>query len=121
MKIEDFKKKMKPKKDSELKKFQNEILELIHAKYSHESISIFLNQNGVKTSRRNVSKFIKNLDTKQIPKKEIPKIEEKQSTISTNEMKQIKEENTQKVGIQFPKLQRVGKDTEIKDTPDWAK
>jgi arginine repressor len=118
MKIEDFKKKKKPKNKSKLFDFKNEILQLIKDEYSQESICEFLKENGVQTKQSNISQFVKKLKKTQEPKKEIPKIEEKKASISTNE---IKQESTPNTGIQFPKLQRIGKDTDIKDAPDWAK
>lgn len=93
MTLENFKKKNKPKKDSDLRKFQNEILELVGSKYSHESIAKFLEENGVKTTRRNVSKFIKKLDTNQQTKKETFILKDK-NKIETEEIKkEISKEN----------------------------
>lgn len=118
MKIEEFKKKKKTKNKSKLFDFKNEIIELITDGYSQESICEFLQENGVETNQPSVSRFLKKITKIEEPKKEDLKIEEKKASISTNEMKQ---KPTPSTGIQFPKLQRVGKDTEIKPAPDWAK
>jgi len=62
MKLEDFKKKYKPKKVSYLNEYKNEIIELLEANYSHQAIVVFLKKNGIKTTRQNVSKWISKMN-----------------------------------------------------------
>ena len=95
MKIEEFKKRKKPKNKSKLFDFKIEIMELIRDEYSQESICEFLKENGVKSKQSNISKNLKKKKKLQKPKEETPKIEEKKSNISINEMKQLKEEKSQ--------------------------
>jgi len=64
MTLEQFKKKEKPKSKSKLLAFEKEILELINDNYSHRKIAEFLNANGVKTSRVNVTKWVNRNKTK---------------------------------------------------------
>ncbi|MGB3751947.1 MAG: hypothetical protein WA945_10295 [Arcobacteraceae bacterium] len=61
MTLEQFKKKENTKAKSKLFEFENEILELLNDDYSHQKIADFLNENGVKTSRVNVTKWINKL------------------------------------------------------------
>ena len=104
MKIEEFKKKNKPKQISKLKKFENEILELHNANYSLKSITLFLKNNGLKTTFQNVSRFINSLNQSNtvIKKKDVIK------------------KDTSQVNKILPKLKKVGKDLDLKDAPDWA-
>ncbi|MDY0122841.1 hypothetical protein [Sulfurimonas sp.] len=105
MNIEEFKKKNKPKRASSLKEFEGEILELKNDNYSLKSIVQFLKKNGVITTFQNVSKFLKSAtkDTKNTPISK-PAISEK-----------AKSDNFQNF-----KLERKGKDLEIKAAPEWA-
>jgi arginine repressor len=96
MTLESFKKKnQKLKNKSKLFEFQNEIIELITDGYSQESICEFLQENGVKTNQPSVSRFVKKITKIEEPKKEDLKKEDLKTNTSLNEMKQIKEENTQ--------------------------
>ena len=61
MNIDDFKKCNKPKYQSQLFRFKSEILNLLSENYSHEKIQKFLQLEGIKTSRRNVTRFISSL------------------------------------------------------------
>jgi len=104
MDIEEFKKKNKTKQISKLKKFENEILELHNANYSLKSITLFLKNNGLKTTFQNVSRFINSLNQSNtvIKKKDVIK------------------KDTSQVNKILPKLKKVGKDLDLKDAPDWA-
>ncbi len=103
MNITEFKKKNKPKKISNLKKFEAEILELSNANYSQVSILNFLLANGLRTTQQNLSKFIQSIDENKVQKINI-KDKNKNSTSS----------------LSIPKLQKVGKDLDIKKAPSWA-
>lgn len=105
MDIEQFKKKNKPKRTSNLREFESDILELKNLNYSLKSITQYLHKNGVITTFQNVSKFLKSAtkDTKNTPISK-PAISEK-----------AKSDNFQNF-----KLQRKGKDLEIKAAPEWA-
>lgn len=105
MNIEEFKKKNKPKKTSNLRKFESDILELRNANYSLKSITQFLQKNGVITTFQNLSKFLKSAS------KDI-----KNTTIS----KPAISEKAKSDNFQNFKLERKGKDLEIKDAPSWA-
>lgn len=108
MNIEEFKKKNKPKKTSKLKKFEREILELHQDKFSLKSIVLYLQKNEVNTTFQNVSKFIKSKENTPIfkspPKKENRKVEKSEEVESVTPFK----------------LERKGKDLEIKAAPSWA-
>lgn len=106
MDIAEFKKKNKPKKVSVLKRFEVEILELYNDNYSLISITQFLQKNGVKTTFQNVSLFIKSLKTNNISAQ---KKDEASKDIQANKTNSI-----------LPKLEKVGKDLELKEAPDWA-
>ena len=106
MNISEFKKKNKPKKVSNLKKFEVEIIELHNDNYSLKSIAQFLNQNGIKTTFQNVACFIKSTDKKNIY---MPDKNEKTNSKSI-----------QKINSILPKLEKVGKDLDLKEAPDWA-
>jgi len=106
MNIHEFKDKHKPKKISSLKKFEAEILELHNANYSLMTITKFLNENGIKTSFQNVSRFIKCINNATSKFNNTKKIENK-STVAGN-------------SILLPKLEKKGKDLDLKEAPDWA-
>ena len=108
MDIEEFKKKYRPKKTSSLRKFKSEILELKNANYSLKSITLFLQKKGIITTFQNVSKFIKS-NSKELKNTPILK-----STATVNT------EKTKSDNFQNFKLERKGKDLEIKAPPDWA-
>ncbi len=59
MTLEEFKKKNKPKSDSKLNDFKDEIKNLIENKYSQTSICQFLKSKNVITKQSNLSQFIK--------------------------------------------------------------
>lgn len=109
MNLEEFKKKHKPKKKSGLEKFKSEILSLRQDNFSLESITLFLNKNGVQTTFQNVTNFLKRVENqgdnefvKPLPK---PKIEiEKPKPSSLSEFK----------------FEKKGADHEIKPPPEWA-
>lgn len=103
MNIEEFKKKNKPKRTSNLKKFESEISELISSGYSQVSICEFLISNGVKTTQQNVSRFCKKI-----------------SSNFKSVAKEQKKEMSEKASFSGFKLERKGKDLEIKAAPDWA-
>ena len=77
MKLEDFKKKNKPKRVSILFSFQSEILELHKHNYSLVSIQKFLEVNGVQATFQNLHKFIKKHQIENVIKKETQKIQVK--------------------------------------------
>lgn len=106
MDIAEFKKKNKQKKVSVLKKFEIEIMELHNDNYSLKSITQFLEDNGVKTTFQNVSQFIKSIDKNKIPSS---KKDEVASGASISNKHTI-----------MPKLEKIGKDLDLKDAPDWA-
>jgi len=105
MNIEEFKKKNKPKRASSLKEFESDILELKSLNYSLKSITQYLQKNGVITTFQNLSKFLKSAS------KEI-----KNTPIS----KSATSEKAKSDNFQNFKLERKGKDLEIKAAPDWA-
>lgn len=109
MDIEEFKKKNKPKQISKLKKFENEILELHNANYSLKSITLFLKNNGLKTTFQNVSRFINSLNQSNTFYK-------KKDAIN-KDITQVNHANASKI---LPKLKKVGKDLNLKEAPDWA-
>lgn len=109
MNIAEFKKKNQPKKVSTLKKFESEILELYSDGYSLKTIAQFLKENGIKTTFQNVSKFIKKSDMNIF-----------QSTKEILKDKNEKVQITNKSSV-MPKLERIGKDLEMKEAPEWAK
>ncbi len=100
MNIIEFKNKYKPKKISSLKKFETEILELYNANYSLESITQFLKNNGINTTFQNVSRFIKSID--------------KDNTYK------FKTDIKKNKSSFMPKLEKIGKDLDLKEAPDWA-
>ncbi len=106
MNIAEFKKKNKPKKVSALKKFEVEIMELYNDDYSLKSITQFLQNNGVKTTFQNVSRFIKNIDKNNI------------FVFNKNEVNNVTLPNKKHTFI--PKLEKAGKDLDLKEAPDWA-
>jgi len=107
MNITEFKKKNQPKKVSNLKKFESEILELHSAYYSLKNITQFLQSNGVKTTFQNVSRFIKSINI------------DSNAEIKNN--KKVEEiNNTDKKSLLMPKLEKIGKDLDLKEAPDWA-
>ncbi len=106
MDISEFKKKNKRKKVSVLKKFEAEILELYHDNYSLKSITQFLEDNGVKTTFQNVSQFIKSIDRNNLS---LPKKDEIDALAPIANKRTI-----------MPKLEKIGKDLDLKDAPDWA-
>lgn len=108
MDIEEFKKKNRPKRASSLREFEREILELKNANYSLKSIVQFLKKNGVITTFQNVSKFIKS-NSKELKNTPISK---PAATVNS--------EKTKSDNFQNFKLERKGKDLEIKAAPDWA-
>lgn len=59
MKLEEFKKKNKPKRMSKLLPFKSEILDLHVSNYSLAAIQMFLKGNGVNTTQPNLLKFIR--------------------------------------------------------------
>lgn len=105
MNISEFKKKNKSKKVSALKKFEIEIMELYNDNYSLKSITQFLQKNGLETTFQNVSRFIKSHKKNNV----LAKKEESNNRIETN--------NTSNF---LPKLEKIGKDLELKNAPDWA-
>lgn len=109
MDIEEFKKKNKPKRASSLKEFEREILELKNANYSLKSIVQFLKKNGVITTFQNVSKFIKS-NSKEL----------KNTPILKPAITVVNSEKTKSDNFQNFKLERKGRDLEIKAAPDWA-
>jgi ERCC4-related helicase len=113
MTLKEFKKSKNQKQISVLDKFKTEILDLHNDNYSLVSIQEFLKDNGVKTTFQNLSKYIKKIKNSTDNSKELPKTK-KEEVKKTETTKEIKAEPL------FPKLQRVGKDSEIKDAPDWA-
>ena len=106
MNIEEFKKIHKAKKDSKLKKFENEILQLYTDNYSLKSIAQFLKKNGIKTTFQNVSRFIKSHS-------------ENTTSVQKKDFKSNESQKGQKFNS-FPKLEKIGKDVDLKDAPDWA-
>ena len=105
MDIEEFKKKNKPKQISALKKFEDEILELHNANYSLKSITLFLKNNGLKTTFQNVSRFINSLN---------------QSNTVIKKKDAINKDTSQVNHKILPRLKKVGKDLNLKEAPDWA-
>jgi len=101
MDVSSFKKKIKPKKVSALKKFEVEIMELHNDNYSLKSITQFLQNNGLKTSFQNVSRFIK-------------------SHAKSNLSVQKKNTQVKHTNRILPKLEKIGKNLDLKDAPDWA-
>lgn len=105
MNISEFKKKNKPKKVSALKKFETEILELHNANYSLKSITLFLENNGLKTTFQNVSRFIKGHKNNNV----FAKKDDSNKSIEANKISNFP-----------PKLEKIGKDLDLKEAPDWA-
>jgi len=112
MNIAEFKKKNKPKKISSLKKFQVEILELHNANYSLKSITLFLKNNGIDTTFQNVSRFINNID-----KDNLCNLRKK---IGENEKVETIANEVTKKSFLIPRLEKIGKDLDLKEAPDWA-
>lgn len=106
MDIEEFKKKNKPKRASSLKDFESKILELVNDRFSQKSICEYLKSNGVKTTQQNVSRFCKKISSNPKP------ISKKNN--------ELKKETQEKESFNGFKLERKGKDLEIKAAPDWA-
>lgn len=106
MDITEFKNQNKPKQISKLKKFEVEIMELYNDNYSLKSITQFLQNNGLKTTFQNVSRFIKSINKNNtfVRKKD-----------SVNKDTQVNHAN--KI---LPKLEKIGKDSDLKEAPDWA-
>ena len=78
--VEEFMKKTKPK--SKLKRFENEIYELLDNGYSIKQIVDFLAQNGVKVTPQGLGKFIiKNvkIDGEKESEKKETRVEKKQT------------------------------------------
>lgn len=91
MNIEEFRKKLKPKKTSNLKKFEVEIKELLDDGYSQKSICEYLKLNGIHISQPNLCRFIKknSKSTTTATKKE----ENYQKELVENEKVEIKKES----------------------------
>ena len=106
-------------------KFKTEILELHNDNYSLATIQEFLKLNGVLTSItiQNISHYIKKIKMERedfIIEK--PKKEETNS-VDKNVIKKPKKELENKKTDSIPSLtfEKVGKNYEIADTPEWAK
>ena len=67
---------------------------------------MFLQNNGVKTTFQNVSRFIKSIDTNNIYKSK--------KNETNDVIKSLKNHTI------LPKLEKVGKDLDLKETPSWA-
>lgn len=106
MDIVTFKKNNKAKKVSALKQFEVEIMELHNDNYSLKSIAKFLQKNGLKTTFQNVSRFINSHHKSKV---DIQKKSEANKGTQVNHTDSI-----------LPKLEKVGKDLELKEAPDWA-
>lgn len=111
MDIEEFRRKKRPKKTSNLKKFEVEIKELLNDGYSQLSICEFLKSNGINVTQPNLCRFIK------------------KNSKSTTKLPQKKEENHQKESVVNDKVelkqsgllkQSVVKNYEIVE-PDYSK
>lgn len=80
MDIEEFRRKKRPKKTSNLKKFETEIKELTDDGYSQLSICEFLKSNGINVTQPNLCRFIKKNSKSTIIKPVVnDKVEVKQS------------------------------------------
>ena len=106
MNISEFKKRNKPKQISKLKRFEFEIMELYHDNYSLKSITQFLQTNGLKTTFQNVSRFIHSHDKNNT-------LVQKKDAFN----KDVQVKHAKKI---LPKLEKIGKDVDLKDAPDWA-
>ena len=111
MNIEEFRKKLKPKKTSNLKKFEVEIKELLDDGYSQKSICEYLKLNGVVTTQQNISRFCKTKNIN-LSKTGSKKLDETKKEVIEEERASVKD-----VGI---KLERKGKNLEIEEVPSWA-
>ena len=131
MTLEEFKSNKKKKKVSLLDKFKDEILELYNDGYSQETIVEFLKSKKIKTTRQNVSRYLKKttqqlqkkktIESKEIKEKVIKiaqeddrKVEIQKEEIKTKEFSDNKNNNF--LNTDFTK--KVGKDTSLK-IPDW--
>jgi len=97
MKLEDFKKKNKPKRMSKLSSFKSEIFELHSKNYSLVAIQNFLKSNGVDTTFQNLHHFIKNnkKDSTVVRKNEMEKKDEESQKTQEKESwePQLKKDN----------------------------
>jgi hypothetical protein len=84
MDIDEFKKKYKPKKVSNLSRYKKEIKKLLEDDFSQESICQFLRFKGIVTKQSNLSQYLKrHLKGQATIKKERVEIEKVESEIQT--------------------------------------
>ena len=126
MNIKDFKKRKKQKQTSVLDKFRTEILELHNDNYSLATIQEFLKLNGVLTSItiQNISHYIKKIKMARENGAQLEKQKEEETiSVYKNVIKKPEKELENKKTDSIPSLtfEKVGKNYEIADTPEWAK
>jgi len=112
MDIEEFRRKKRPKKTSNLKKFETEIKELIDDGYSQLSICEFLKSNGINVTQPNLCRFIKKNSKSTIIKLPLKKEENHQKESVVNDKVEVKQSGLLK--------QSVVKNYEIVE-PDYSK
>ena len=126
MNIKDFKKTKKQKQTSVLDKFKTEILELHNDNYSLATIQEFLKLNGVLTSItiQNISHYIKKIKMARENDAQFEKQKEEETiSVYKNVIKKPEKEleNKKIDSISSLTFEKVGKNYEIADTPEWAK
>ena len=126
MNIKDFKKRKKQKQTSVLDKFRTEILELHNDNYSLATIQEFLKLNGVLTSItiQNISHYIKKIKMARENDAQFEKQKEEETiSVYKNVIKKPEKEleNKKIDSISSLTFEKVGKNYEIADTPEWAK
>ena len=98
-KLEAFKKANKPNSRSALSVFSNELFELKNEGYTQQQMLHFLNENGVKTTKQNLSAFLaratKNKNLKGV-KNEEKKVEKPSSTSPKDDFVRTEQNDTKK-------------------------
>ena len=98
-KLEAFKKANKPNSRSALSVFSNELFELKNEGYTQQQMLHFLNENGVKTTKQNLSAFLaratKNKNLKGV-KNEEKKVEKPSPALLEDDSLKILENDTKK-------------------------
>ncbi len=117
MTLEEFKAKNKPKYQSKLNKYNDEIMDLYESNLSQKTIVAFLKSKNIEVTQQCVSKHIKKLLEKSEDKNktapEVKTVEKKVQKKIENDEKKKENITDKKPLFNIPK--NVGIDTDIKD------
>lgn len=105
-KLEAFKKANKPNSRSVLSAYASELVELKNEGYTQQQMLVFLRENGVKTTKQNLSAFLgrvnknKNVQTKQGVKNEEKKVEKPPFASPKDDSFKTDQNDTKKQAVQ---------------------